>query len=239
MSITSRPACRALLLPLVLAATLAGSLAACSPSYYWQPASAPISATAELVDHRHSVHFATDSAAISAVERARLEAFLDSLGRPTGSETVIVEGHADERATDLYNMELSSRRADAVAGVLVERGFRRDALRTVAYGEMAPVDARSGEEAWRQNRRAEIVVRRYVAVAPPCPDWSKPSGFDPGNTEASNFGCATATNLARMVADPADLVRGRALGPADGVREADAYRRYREGDVHALQTTRR
>jgi pilus assembly protein CpaD len=237
MNATHGRAARALLLPLALTGALA--LGACAPSYYWQPASAPKAATAELVDHRHSVHFATDSAEIGAVERARLEAFLDQLGRPTGSETVIVEGHADERATDLYNMELSSRRADAVARLLAARGWERGAIRTVAYGELVPVDARSTEQAWRQNRRAEIVVRRYVAVTPPCPDWSKPSGFDPGNTEASNFGCATATNLARMVADPADLVRGRELGPADGVREADAYRRYREGDVQALQSTRR
>ena len=52
------------------------------------------------------------------------------------------------------------------------------------------------------------------------------------------MGCnATATNLAHMVAEPRDLVRGRELGPADGIREAEAIVRYREGKVTELMKT--
>ncbi|MDR3512598.1 MAG: CpaD family pilus assembly lipoprotein [Caulobacteraceae bacterium] len=41
-------------------------------------------------------------------------------------------------------------------------------------------------------------------------------------------GCWNAANLAKMVADPADLTQGKPLGPADGSRETaviDAYKR--------------
>lgn len=52
------------------------------------------------------------------------------------------------------------------------------------------------------------VVAPTGAFVPHCPDWS---GGNNGNTEAngSNYGCATASNLAQMMADPMDLVRGR------------------------------
>ncbi|HTV87453.1 MAG TPA: CpaD family pilus assembly lipoprotein [Stellaceae bacterium] len=65
---------------------------------------------------------------------------------------------------------------------------------------------------------------RYLVTLPPCPNWSKPPGGDFTNTPPSNFGCATADNLALMAASPADLVRGRQLAPADGsVAERAAY----------------
>jgi pilus assembly protein CpaD len=38
-----------------------------------------------------------------------------------------------------------------------------------------------------------------------------------------------------MVAEPRDLVRGRTLGPADGVHQAEGIVRYREGKVVELQ----
>lgn len=214
------------------------ALGACAPTLSWQPMEAPKQPQVEAVDFRHSVHFETDRAVITAPEEARLRAFLDSLGQP-GRATVRIEGHADERATDLYNMDLSARRAERVAAFLEAYGYPRPTLHTVAYGEMVPVAPGSTDEAWRQNRRAEIIVRRHVATVPGCPDWSKPSGFDPYNMGMSNFGCATASNLARMVADPADLAHGRELGPADGVREADAFRRYRDGNVTPLRQERR
>ena len=75
---------------------------------------------------------------------------------------------------------------------------------------------------------------RYIAVAPGCPDWTSRPGRTWANTVHSNFGCASATNFARMLADPADLARGRDMGPADGTVQADAMRRYRTGETKAL-----
>jgi glycosyltransferase involved in cell wall biosynthesis len=66
-------------------------------------------------------------------------------------------------------------------------------------------------------------------------DWSRQSGTDFANLPHSNFGCATQTNLGLMVAEPRDLVRGRPLAPADGVREAEAIARYRAGDTTELK----
>lgn len=43
------------------------------------------------------------------------------------------------------------------------------------------------------------------------------------------LGCTNRANLKAMVADPADLQRGRALSPADGVRESHAIEAYEVG----------
>ena len=51
----------------------------------------------------------------------------------------------------------------------------------------------------------------------------------------SNLGCANAVNLGLMIAEPADLTRGRPLGTADGIREAEAVVRYRTDKVKELK----
>jgi pilus assembly protein CpaD len=78
--------------------------------------------------------------------------------------------------------------------------------------------------AWLPPNQAVIASVRYLVTLPPCPNWSKAPDGDFTNTPPSNFGCTTADNLALMVADPADLVGGRQLAPADGeFAEGSAY----------------
>lgn len=67
------------------------------------------------------------------------------------------------------------------------------------------------------NRGLESVHQPVVgdrADVPACPDWSRPSQPDFQASTTSNYGCAASTNLAAMVADPQDLLRGRS--DADG-----------------------
>jgi pilus assembly protein CpaD len=79
-----------------------------------------------------------------------------------------------------------------------------------------------------------LVVGRYVVTTPDCPDWTKPTTGDRGNSPSGNFGCATATNLGLMVADPGGLVVGRSLGPNDPYLSTGAVRRYRDDKVKPL-----
>ena len=69
-----------------------------------------------------------------------------------------MEGHADERGSNEYNLALGSRRAESVIAFIT--GFGVDATRfeTISYGEERPMVNRSDEEAWDQNRRVEFVL---------------------------------------------------------------------------------
>ncbi|MCW1381221.1 CpaD family pilus assembly protein [Novosphingobium sp. KCTC 2891] len=73
-----------------------------------------------------------------------------------------------------------------------------------------------------------VVVTRTVASVPGCPDWSAKSDANARNATSPGYGCAVNANLAAMVANKEDLVRG-ARGRGDTVvmsssKAIDAYR---------------
>jgi pilus assembly protein CpaD len=55
---------------------------------------------------------------------------------------------------------------------------------------------------------ARVIITRSTASVPGCPDWSAKSDVNLGNATGTNYGCATNSNLAAMISDPEDLVRG-------------------------------
>lgn len=226
--------------PLLLLSVLGLGLGACGPSLGpqenlgWIEASSSKQLQVDRAQYRHSVYFATDSAAITPAERDRLLTFLETV-RPAERDSIRLEGHADERASDLYNLELAGRRAQSVETFLRDAGLPYVSVTSSAFGEALPRVETSGPTAWRLNRRVELVIERYLVTLPACPDWSRESGTDFSNQPHSNLGCATQTNLGLMVAEPRDLVRGRTLGPADGVHQAEGIVRYRQGKVVELQ----
>ncbi len=69
-----------------------------------------------------------------------------------------IQGHADERGTNEYNIALSERRAQGVKQYLVDSGVNEARLSTISYGEEKPADPSQTEEAWAKNRRVEFVI---------------------------------------------------------------------------------
>lgn len=81
-----------------------------------------------------------------------------------------------------------------------------------------------------------LSFKRYVARPTACGDWSQNAAYDPSNGLMPNHGCATQNNLAAMVANPADLMGPRPMGPADPGRRNTVLEKYRAGELTA--TTR-
>ena len=73
-----------------------------------------------------------------------------------------------------------------------------------------------------------IIVTRASAFVPGCPDWESKSAINPVNATSSNYGCATNGNLAAMVADPNDLIKGARNDHYDPTTATRAIRTYRE-----------
>ena len=67
---------------------------------------------------------------------------------------VLIEGHTDERGTDVYNLALGERRAKSAMNYLLSLGVPADRISVVSYGEERPACAEHDEACWRQNRRA-------------------------------------------------------------------------------------
>lgn len=68
-----------------------------------------------------------------------------------------IEGHGDERGTREYNVALGNRRAEAVKRLMMLQGAQPDQISVISYGEEKPVALDHDEEAWRLNRRSELV----------------------------------------------------------------------------------
>lgn len=72
-----------------------------------------------------------------------------------------------------------------------------------------------------------IVITRSTASVPTCPDWSTTTDSNFNASNHSNYGCSTNSNLAAMIADPEDLVRGRETKPLNKHNGNNAIKAYR------------
>lgn len=97
--------------------------------------------------------------ALSAVAYA----MLDLIAR-NPAETFLIEGHSDAVGADLYNLELSNRRAEAVAYALTRvYGIPPENLATQGYGERyLKINTQAAE---RLNRR--VTIRRITPLITP------------------------------------------------------------------------
>ena len=102
--------------------------------------------------------FETDSAEILPQSFPIIDAVAATMVGNPQITLVEVQGHADERSSDEYNIRLTSDRAAAVVEALVSRGVSRSRLRSAGYGERCPIDPRSTAAAWDQNRRVEFKI---------------------------------------------------------------------------------
>jgi peptidoglycan-associated lipoprotein len=104
---------------------------------------------------KRSLYFDYDSAVVRDEYRPMLEAHAKYLlGAP--SAKIFVQGNTDERGSREYNLALGQRRSESVIQVLSLMGVPASQLEAVSFGEEKPQAQGSSEEAWAQNRRADI-----------------------------------------------------------------------------------
>ncbi len=103
------------------------------------------------------VYFNYDEDSLSDDTRDKLARNADLL-KSSPQLAILIEGHADERGTNEYNLALGDRRANAVRDYLSSLGVNADRLRTLSYGEERPVCTQTEESCWSQNRRAHMIV---------------------------------------------------------------------------------
>ncbi|RRQ21167.1 peptidoglycan-associated lipoprotein Pal [Thiohalobacter thiocyanaticus] len=103
-----------------------------------------------------TIYFEFDSSEVAAEDREVVAAHARYLSA-NPQQQVVLEGHADERGSREYNIGLGDRRAQSVRRMLEFQGVTPDQVRTVSYGEEKPAVEGHDEQAWRQNRRVEIV----------------------------------------------------------------------------------
>lgn len=94
------------------------------------------------------------------------------------------------------------------------------------------------DDDWSRNGQYRATFTRLVVTPPNCGDWSDGDTESADNKPSSHWGCAQTSNLARMVADPNDLIAGRSDETAYNT-DADivAVRAYRQHALPAVTVT--
>jgi peptidoglycan-associated lipoprotein len=104
------------------------------------------------------IHFDFNQANIHPDETAKLQ----RVGRCLRSDHalhVTIEGNADERGTEDWNLALGDKRATAVENYLEQLGVSATQLRTVSYGKDRPLCSEHNEACWAENRRAALKTK--------------------------------------------------------------------------------
>jgi outer membrane protein OmpA-like peptidoglycan-associated protein len=105
------------------------------------------------------IHFETAKAIIKPESFGTLDAVATTMRQNPQLLIVEIQGHADERGDDGYNLRLTEERAAAVRAYLVEHGVSPERLVSHGYGETRPVCPQHDEDCWSRNRRVEFVIR--------------------------------------------------------------------------------
>ena len=193
--------------PLALPVLLA--LAACGPAAgVYTEAEAPKLVRVDTAATQLGLAFAAGSSRLARGEEGRLQRLaLNGSISPEDRVTISVSGDPLLRQQRIATISSELLRFGIVAAASPLAGVPRD--------------------------RAIVAVNRSMVTLPACPNRSRAPREDFTNALPSDFGCATASNLALMVASPADLVGGRELGLADGRVAAATIQNYVS---HAIST---
>ena len=111
----------------------------------------------DRVMERNVINFATNSAAIDPSSRQILDA-LASVALRCDRFSIEVAGHTDSQGAHDLNMELSTRRAEAVANYIAGQGVERGRLSARGYGSDRPRASNATPEGQAANRRIEFNV---------------------------------------------------------------------------------
>ena len=105
------------------------------------------------------IHFDFDKYGIRPGDAKILDANTQWMKANAG-HLILIEGHADERGTNEYNLALGERRSKAAMNYLVAQGVAARRLTTISYGEERPRCSEKTETCWARNRRAHFLAKR-------------------------------------------------------------------------------
>jgi len=114
--------------------------------------------TERSIFENEDIYFEFDSVRLTPQAQELLQKKASWL-REYKTTTVVIEGHADNRGTNEYNLALGEGRAQSAKTFLVDLGIDASRLQTISYGEERPLDPRETEDAWAKNRRAHFVIQ--------------------------------------------------------------------------------
>jgi outer membrane protein OmpA-like peptidoglycan-associated protein len=110
-----------------------------------------------VFDEKSGVNFAFNSADLTATAKTNLNAVAEVFLEFPDTD-LLIEGHTDSVGDAGYNMDLSRRRAQAVADYMQSQGVSSSRVTVKALGETSPRFDNATKEGQAKNRRVEVGV---------------------------------------------------------------------------------
>lgn len=155
-----------------------------------------------------------------------------------GSQIALIAAVADEYKTRGHGPLVISYPDDASSTEALVDAVAEARTRLYAHGlDWRMIAGGTYDAAGQAGAPVVFSFTRYRAVSPECgDDWIDLRNARPGRSWPQ-FGCATATNLAAMIADPRDLARPTDLDAPDAARRQTVLDGYRGGESTASERT--
>ena len=106
---------------------------------------------------KEPIHFAYNSDKIADSSNKNLDNTANVLKKYPNNK-VTVKGYTDSLGDPLYNIDLSQRRAQAVANALVARGVKAENVTAIGFGSASPIATNKTAAGRAQNRRVELQI---------------------------------------------------------------------------------
>jgi peptidoglycan-associated lipoprotein len=135
-----------------------GGGATATPAPAPAPTARPAGKGFEAVPELQDVYFDFDKYDIRPADTRTLDANAAWL-KSNPNHLVLIEGHADERGTNEYNLALGERRAKSTMNYLVSQGVQANRITIISYGEERPTCQEHTEACWAKNRRSHFLVK--------------------------------------------------------------------------------
>ncbi|MCL2346372.1 MAG: OmpA family protein [Desulfobulbus sp.] len=120
------------------------------------PAETPASPVTSAPQSSRSLYFDYKSAQLKESDRQALRIHAHYL-TANPQARLRIEGNADERGSERYNLELGEQRAAAVRAALVAAGAAERQIAIKSLGKSQPRNQGSDESSWAENRRADLI----------------------------------------------------------------------------------
>ncbi len=104
-----------------------------------------------------NIYFDFDKTTLKAESYVELNKVVDFL-KLNESVEIEIEGHTDNKGSDVYNENLSQGRSQSVVDYLVQQGIESTRLTARGFGESKPIDTNDTDEGRGNNRRVEFTV---------------------------------------------------------------------------------
>lgn len=104
-----------------------------------------------------NVFFEINAAQLKVASNIELDALVNYLASSPNA-TILIEGHTDNTGSELANINLSEKRANAIAQYLILKGIDKNRIASKGYGSSKPIADNNTVNGRAQNRRSSFTI---------------------------------------------------------------------------------